>query len=67
MAHPEPVESQSTPDPSMTTGAPLVPDRVVILLTMFLAAVLLIAVVVSLVFWHTPSSHPIELPVVGQA
>ncbi|MET0694853.1 MAG: hypothetical protein ABWX96_19640 [Propionibacteriaceae bacterium] len=68
MSSSEQVDVERGAQPAATAArAPLVPDRALIVITLALAAVLLIAVGVSLAFWHTPATHPIELPIVGQA
>lgn len=42
-------------------------NRALVLLTMVLAAVLLVTVVVALAVWHTPALQPVHVPSVGQA
>ena len=54
--------------PTQTTvGVPLVSDRVWVVLTLVVAAVLVLSVVVALLVWHTPALHPVAVPSVAQA
>jgi hypothetical protein len=58
---------QHEPDTmSRVRTGPVVSDRLLLALTITLAALLAVAVIVSLVFWHTPAAQPIDVPSVQQ-
>ena len=53
--------------PLETGPGQLLPDRVVLGMTLAVAIALVLTVVIALVIWHTPAMHPIEIPKVPRA
>ena len=66
-----PAPDLRTPAPDLRTPAPAggkrVSDRVLVGIAAVLALALLVTVLVSLLIWHLPAPTPVEVPSVAQA